>query len=93
MSSQNRIVALAAAAAVMICALVPNGMAQESKSQEPPATAHLKAYLEAFNSGDPEQMRAFFEAHFAASALKEIPVEQRVTRFRGARSPKRAWPR
>jgi CubicO group peptidase (beta-lactamase class C family) len=83
MSSQNRIVALAAAA-VMICALVPNGMAQESKSQEPPATVHLKAYIEAFNSGDPEQMRAFFEAHFAASALKEIPIEQRLTRFRGA---------
>ena len=83
MSSQNRIVALAAAA-IMICALVPSGFAQESKSQEPPATVHLKAYIEAFNSGDPEQMRAFFEAHFAASALKEIPIEQRLTRFRGA---------
>jgi len=83
MSSQNRIVALAAAA-VMICALDPSGFAQDAKSQEPPATVHLKAYIEAFNSGDPEQMRAFFEAHFAASALKEIPIEQRLTRFRGA---------
>jgi len=92
MSSQNRIVVLAAAA-VMICALALGGFAQESKSSVQPATDHLKAYIEAFNSGVPGQMRAFFVAHFAASALKEIPVEQRVTRFRGARSPKRAWPR
>jgi D-alanyl-D-alanine carboxypeptidase len=85
MSTQNRIVALAAAA-VMICALAPSGFAQGSPSTEQSATDHLKAYLEAFNSGIPGQMRAFFEAHFAASALKEIPIEQRVTRFRGAKA-------
>ncbi|MBE3125942.1 MAG: beta-lactamase family protein [Acidobacteria bacterium] len=85
MSSQNRIVALAVAA-VMICALAPSGFAQGSTSTEQSATDHLKAYLEAFNSGVPGQMRAFFEAHFAASALKEIPIEQRVTRFRGAKA-------
>ncbi|MBE3131517.1 MAG: beta-lactamase family protein, partial [Acidobacteria bacterium] len=71
---------------VMICALAPSGFAQGSTSTEQSATDHLKAYLEAFNSGIPGQMRAFFEAHFAASALKEIPIEQRVTRFRGAKA-------
>ena len=85
MSSQKRIVAVAAAA-VLICALALGGFAQESKSPVPSATDHLKAYVEAFNSVVPGQMRAFFEAHFAASALKEIPIEQRVTRFRGAKA-------
>jgi CubicO group peptidase (beta-lactamase class C family) len=73
-----------ACAAVFLSAL--GGIAQESKSTDKPGTDHLKAYIEAFNSGDQEQTKAFFEAHFAASALKEIPVEQRLTRYQGAKS-------
>jgi CubicO group peptidase (beta-lactamase class C family) len=85
MSAHNRIIALAAAA-VMICALAPSGFAQEQASAEQPATGHIKAYIAAFNSVVAGQMRAFFQAHFAESALKEIPVDQRVTRFRGAKA-------
>jgi CubicO group peptidase (beta-lactamase class C family) len=85
MSSPNRIIALAAAA-VMICALAPSGFAQEQASVEQPATGHIKAYIAAFNSVVPGQMRAFFQAHFAESALKEIPVDQRLTRFRGVKA-------
>lgn len=82
---RNRLTTLAAVT-VMISTLTPKGFSQEAKSPEPPATIHLKAYLEAFNSGSPEQMRAFFEAHFAVAALKEIPVEQRLIRYRGAKA-------
>ncbi len=85
MSSQKRIVALAAAA-VMTCALAAPGFGQEAKSPDKPATVHLNAYIEAFNSGSLDRMKAFFEAHFAASALKETPVAQRLVRYQGGKA-------
>ncbi len=57
----------------------------ESSNAENSALTHLKAYVEAFNSGIPGEMKAFFEAHVASQALKEVPVEQRLTRFRRAK--------
>ncbi|MCK7482986.1 MAG: hypothetical protein M0C28_42120 [Candidatus Moduliflexus flocculans] len=52
---------------------------------EKPATTHLKAYIEAFNSGSLDKMKAFFEAHFAASALQELPVPQRLARYQSGK--------
>ena len=86
MSTPTRVMALSALACVAVFLSALGGIAQESKSTDRPATDHLKAYIEAFNSGDQKQTMAFFEAHFAASALKEIPVEQRLTRYQGAKS-------
>jgi CubicO group peptidase (beta-lactamase class C family) len=65
-----------------VAALAPQNPAAADK----PAMARLKAYVEAFNSDVQGTMKAFFAAHLADSAIKEIPVEQRVTRFRGAKS-------
>jgi len=86
MSTRSRVMALSALACAAVFLSALGGIGQEAKSTDKPATVHLNAYIEAFNSGIPGQMRAFFEAHFAASVLKEIPVEQRVTRFRGAKA-------
>jgi len=75
-----------AAAVCLASVLVPSGFAQAPAAPGNPPLAHLKAYIEAFNSGVPGQMKAFFEAHFAASALKEVPLQQRLARFRGAKA-------
>jgi CubicO group peptidase (beta-lactamase class C family) len=77
---------LTAAAVLLISAAAPAGFCQGPPGPGSTATAHIKAYIEAFNSGVPGEMRSFFLAHIAASALKEIPVEQRLTRFRGAKA-------
>jgi len=85
MSTRTRTIALSAAvlAAVFLTAIV--GIAQGSKSTDKPATVRLNAYIEAFNSGDPVQMKAFFEANFSASSLNEVNVEARLARFQGAK--------
>ncbi|MGE5740857.1 MAG: serine hydrolase domain-containing protein, partial [Candidatus Aminicenantes bacterium RBG_16_66_30] len=75
-----------AAAVLLASVLVLPGTAQDAAAPANPALAHVKAYIEAFNSTVPGGMRAFFEAHFAALALKEIPLQQRVTRFRSAKA-------
>jgi D-alanyl-D-alanine carboxypeptidase len=75
---------------VVLCAaagaLALGAFAQEPKTVEPPATTHLLAYLQVFNSGNLEEMKAFFETHFAASALKQVPVAARLARFQQAKS-------
>jgi len=58
---------------------------QAGQAEERPATTRLKAYIEAFNSGSPDRMKEFFETHFAASALQETPVAQRLTRYESGR--------
>ncbi len=82
----RRSIVWTAAAALLISVLAAPGLAQGPAAPANPALTHLKAYIEAFNSGVPGQMKAFFEAHFAASALKEVPLQQRLVRFRGAKS-------
>ena len=81
-----RSIILTAAAACLVSVLAPSALAQAPAAPANPPLAHLKAYVEAFNSGVPGRMKAFFEAHFAASALKEVPLQQRLTRFRGAKA-------
>jgi len=47
----------------------------------PPATARLNEYLKAFNSGSREVMRQFHLDHFAAAALRDTPLENRLARY------------
>jgi len=80
---------LSTAAAVLLISVsspAVSGSVQAPAAADKPALAHLKAYVEAFNSSVQGTMRAFFASHLADSAIKEIPVEQRLTRFRGAKS-------
>jgi D-alanyl-D-alanine carboxypeptidase len=58
---------------------------QEAKSSDKPATVHLQAYIEAFNSGSLDRMKAFFEEHFTAASLKQAPVVQRLVRYQNGR--------
>ncbi len=51
-----------------------------------PATAHLLAYVEAFNSGDPAQMKAFIHGHFSDAALRQTSAEERLSRYAPAKS-------
>jgi D-alanyl-D-alanine carboxypeptidase len=74
-----------AAAALAAGALASSGAAQKAAPAAKPATAHLRAYIEAFNSGSLDRMKVFFEEHFAASALKETPVAQRLTRYQNGK--------
>jgi CubicO group peptidase (beta-lactamase class C family) len=82
MRTACRLIALIAAWAAIGTA---GGAAQES-TRERPATVHLKAYVEAFNSGSPESLRAFFQTHYAESALGETSVEERLARFPAVKS-------
>ena len=72
--------------------------AQAANAAKKPATAHLQAYIEAFNTGSLDEMKAFFEEHFAASALKETPVPQRLARYQSGKlqlksfRPDGSWP-
>jgi hypothetical protein len=70
------------AAALAACLLSP-GLGQGKKA---PATERLAAYVEAFNSGSPETMREFFEAHYADSALAETSLETRLARYPTSRA-------
>jgi len=81
-----RSMAGAALAALLMSSLAGSGLAQGPASPAKPALACLQAYVEAFNSGVPGRMRQFFQDHLAASALAQIPLGQRVVRFRGAKS-------
>ncbi len=54
---------------------------QEPTFPDTPAGNHVKAYLKAFNSGE-EGMREFFSHHASKVALKDVPVEQRIGRYR-----------
>jgi hypothetical protein len=94
MRPRSRAIILAAAA--MALAAGPAAPAEFSALQESaqtvkPATARLEAYIDAFNSGSVDRMKAFFEEHFAASALKETSVERRMTRYQGGRLQLRSF--
>lgn len=84
MGVSSQVMALVASAA--ICVLAQGEAAQKPNDSGPPATAHLKAYIQAFNSGEARELRAFFEAHYAASALQETSIDTRVARFPAAKS-------
>ena len=80
----RRIPLFALLASLALAGAAPSAPAA-SQAGEKPATTHLMAYIEAFNSGSPDRMKEFFESHFAASALQETPVAQRLTRYENGR--------
>jgi CubicO group peptidase (beta-lactamase class C family) len=59
------------------------GTAQPADPPDTPQGRRMAALVAAFGSGTPEAIRDFVSANFAASALKEAPVEQRVERLSG----------
>jgi D-alanyl-D-alanine carboxypeptidase len=67
----------------LLTAVASLALSQETRL---PATIHLAAYLEAFNSGDPASMREFIRSHFADSALRQTPLEERVSHYTTARA-------
>ena len=75
----------AAAWAILALILASPGYARPATAADRPATTHLQAYIEAFNTGSLDRMKAFFEEHFAASALKETPVAQRIVRYQNGK--------
>jgi len=71
-------------AVIAVCAAgwtAENAPAQDTPTPGFPATAHLNEYIKAFNSGSADEMREFFKAHYAESALRETPVEARIARY------------
>src|SRR5688500_13235266 len=46
-----------------------------------PQGKHVKAYLDAFNSGDEKKYLAMVTEHFEPSTLKERPLEERAKMF------------
>jgi CubicO group peptidase (beta-lactamase class C family) len=74
-----------AAAVAMAVAVTAGGRAQQP-AQDRPATARLTAYLKAFNSSDPAEVRRFIEDNFAESALRETSADARVARYASART-------
>ena len=74
------------AAAVAMAVAVATGGGAQQPAQDRPATARLMAYLKAFNSSDPAEVRRFIEDNFAESALRETSADARVARYASART-------
>jgi Beta-lactamase len=72
----------ASALALLLC-LAPPLRADGPSLPDTPQGKRMAALLAAFDSGTPDAIRAFVTDNFAASALKEGPVEQRVQRLSG----------
>jgi len=86
MRMRNRVLVLAAFAGLLAGSFAPPGQAQDAAAPPvQPPLAHLKAYVEAFNAGVPGVMKTFFETRLAGSALKDLPLEKRLARFRATK--------
>ncbi len=70
---------------LLLAALALSAGAAAGQPEEHPATTRLRAYVQAFNSGDTARMRAFFEQHFSEAALKEASLDVRAARYESAR--------
>jgi len=55
------------------------------ESAASPIAARAAAYFDAFNSGDEERVRRFFEENFSSEALRERPASVRVDVYRRMR--------
>jgi hypothetical protein len=75
---------LAVAIALAVSAAAGGGA--QGPAQEPPATARLTAYVRAFNSGDPAEMRRFIEENFGDAALREAGTDARAAHYESARA-------
>jgi len=64
---------------------IPAWSVQEPQAFSFPKTVQgqrAAAYFAAFNSGDEQGMAAFFQEHFAERSLGQIPMPERLRRFR-----------
>lgn len=55
--------------------------AAQSPAGEPPATIRVRAYIEAFNSGDSARVRAYLERNFSDASLEDATLDARVARY------------
>jgi CubicO group peptidase (beta-lactamase class C family) len=85
MDRHGRPIVWAAAGVLLAAVLSSAGPAQEPATPLKPPLTYLQAYVKTFNSEVAGGMRGFFETHLARAALKELSLEQRLTRFRGAK--------
>ena len=69
-----------AAVTVALMLLVPQAV-KPVALPDTPQGKHVKAYLDAFNSGDEKKYLAMVEEHFEPSAAKDRPVEERARMF------------
>ena len=74
-----------AAALFLSLLLAASGGAQAPASSPPdtPQGRRIAALIAAFETGTPDAVRAFITGNFAASAQKQVPLEQRVERLGG----------
>jgi len=73
-----------ASALVLFLLLAPALTAQAPSSPpDTPGGKRIRALLAAFETGSQDAIRSFISGNFAASALKEVPLEQRVQRLGG----------
>ncbi len=76
----------ALAAALSLFLLLAASAGAESPVSSPPDTPQgrrIAALIAAFEIGTPDAIRAFITGNFAASAQKQVPLEQRVQRLGG----------
>ena len=86
MRRERRSIVRTAGTVLATALLAAAGAAQDQAPTAHPAMAHIQAYVEVFNAGVPGQMKTFYATHLADQAVKEVPVDQRLTRFRGAKA-------
>jgi len=71
-----------------LCVLLLGAATSVSAANPPdtPQGKRIAALLTAFDTGTPDALRAFVTQNFAASAQKQVPLEQRVSRLGGMAS-------
>lgn len=74
--------ALPAALVLGLCFVLPRAV-PAAGPPDTPQGRRMAALVAAFDAGTPEAIRAFVTANFAASAQKQVPLEERVKRLGG----------
>ena len=68
--------------ALLTGTLLSTGQPAHLKLPETITGKRVAAYIAAFNSTDGAALKNFFQANFAEKALRELPIEQRLSRAR-----------
>ena len=74
-----------AIACLLVAAVAAAAAAQAPQAPDTPAARRLRAYVDAFNSGDEKAVAAFMTANMARSSLAARPLEERLARYREIR--------
>lgn len=70
---------------LLLCLVAAAQEAGAPRLPETEAGRRVAEYLRAFNSGDEQQVRRFFDEHVAAEALRRRPADERVGVYREMR--------